>query len=98
VLGSTIFPGPRGSTIDAFTSGPLTLEERTGNSDGAITSWALTNKPLPAISDLPSVAKSILTPIPDVCQAGQWSFSPSGLPVSILTGKLAADKVIKDLR
>jgi hypothetical protein len=43
------------------------------------------------------VAQSVLTPIPDVFQAGQWTFSPSGLPISILTGKLAADKVKKQI-
>jgi hypothetical protein len=43
------------------------------------------------------VASSVLTPIPDTYQAGQWTYSPSGLPISILTGKLAADKVLKDL-
>ncbi|HPG86886.1 MAG TPA: hypothetical protein PLQ29_09325 [Spirochaetales bacterium] len=42
--------------------------------------------------------RSIRTPIPGVYQAGQWTFSPSGLPISILTGKLAADAVVKDLR
>jgi hypothetical protein len=44
------------------------------------------------------VAKSVLTPIPDVLQAGQWSFSPSGLPISILTAKLASDRAIKELK
>ena len=49
------------------------------------------------MSKLPQVARSVLTPIPDTYQAGQWTYSPSGLPISILTGKLAADRVIKDL-
>jgi hypothetical protein len=38
-----------------------------------------------------------MTPIPDTYQAGQWTFSPSGMPISILTSKLAADRVLKDL-
>ena len=92
-----VFPGLKGSIIESFTSSPLTLEKRSGNADGAITGWAFTNKPMPAVSSLPAIAKSILTPIPDVYQAGQWTYSPSGLPISILTGKLAADKAIKDL-
>jgi hypothetical protein len=29
--------------------------------------------------------------VPGILQAGQWTFSPSGLPTAILTGKLAAD-------
>jgi len=39
----------------------------------------------------------VLTPVPGVYQAGQWSYSPSGLPISILTGKLAADRIARDL-
>jgi phytoene dehydrogenase-like protein len=42
--------------------------------------------------------ESVKTPIPNVYQAGQWTYSPSGLPISIMTGKIAADKVIKELR
>jgi phytoene dehydrogenase-like protein len=98
VLGSTIYPRLKASIIDRFSSSPLTLERITGNADGAITGWAFTNPSMPAVKNLPAIAKSILTPIPDVCQAGQWTFSPSGLPISILTGKLAADRLLKDLR
>jgi phytoene dehydrogenase-like protein len=97
VLDASIYPGFKAAVLDRFTSTPLTLERITGNSDGAITGWAFTNDPIPAVSKLPQIAKSVLTPVPDVYQAGQWTFSPSGLPVSILTGKLAADRVIKDL-
>jgi len=98
VLEAAIFPGLKAALIDSFTSTPLTIEAITGNTDGAITGWAFTNDSMPAVHSLPSVARSILTPIPGVYQAGQWSFSPSGLPISILTGKLASDRIIKDLR
>jgi len=36
--------------------------------------------------------------IANISQAGQWVFSPSGLPISVLTGKMAADRVIKVLK
>lgn len=97
ILDKAIFPGLKASVLDSFTSTPLTIEAVTGNTDGAITGWAFTNDGMPAVSKLPLVARSVLTPIPGVYQAGQWSFSPSGLPISILTGKLAADKIVKDL-
>jgi phytoene dehydrogenase-like protein len=97
VLGSTIFPRFGESIIERFSSSPLSLERIAGNADGAITGWAFTNQSMPAVSSLPAIARSTLTPIPDVYQAGQWTFSPSGLPISILTGKLAADRVLKDL-
>jgi len=97
LLDAAVFPGLSATVLDSFVATPLTLAERTGNTGGAITGWAFTNKPMPAVSSLPAVASSVLTPIPDVYQAGQWTFSPSGLPISILTGKLAADRALKEL-
>ena len=97
VLDASIYPGLKAAVIDSFTSTPLTLEKVSGNSEGAITGWAFTNDFIPAVSSLPKVASSVLTPIPDIYQAGQWTYSPSGLPISILTGKLAADRILKDL-
>ncbi|MHB1483775.1 MAG: phytoene desaturase family protein [Saccharofermentanales bacterium] len=91
VLDSTVFPGLKDKIMDNFASTPLTLEKITGNSEGAITGWAFTNSFIPVLNSLPKVARSVVTPIPDVIQAGQWTFSPSGLPISILTGKLAGD-------
>ncbi|MEI8199947.1 MAG: NAD(P)/FAD-dependent oxidoreductase [Eubacteriales bacterium] len=98
ILESTIFPGLKGMVIDHLVSTPLTLEKIAGNSEGAITGWAFTNSSIPVVSSMPQIARSVLTPIPDVLQAGQWTFSPSGLPISILTGKLAADKVKKQIK
>jgi phytoene dehydrogenase-like protein len=97
VLDASIYPGLKAAVIDSFDSTPLTIEKISGNSEGAITGWAFTNEFMPAVNKLPKVASSVLTPIPDTYQAGQWTFSPSGLPISILTGKLAADRILKDL-
>lgn len=97
-LAGSIFPGIKDAVLDVFSSTPLTLARVAGNSEGAITGWAFTNDPLPAETRLPKVAASVRTPIPDVFQAGQWTFSPSGLPTAILSGKLAADQVRKALK
>jgi phytoene dehydrogenase-like protein len=97
VLDASIYPGLKAARIDSFTSTPLTIRRFSGNSEGAITGWAFTNDFIPAVNSLPRVASSVLTPIPDAYQAGQWTYSPSGLPIAILTGKLAADRVLKDL-
>ena len=97
VIDASIYPGLKAAVIDSFTSTPLTIERISGNSEGAITGWAFTNNFIPAVNKLPKVASSVLTPMPDTYQAGQWTYSPSGLPISILTGKLAADRVLKDL-
>ena len=98
VLNQSLYPGIKDNVIHHFSSTPLTIQKLSGNLDGGITGWAFTNNDIPSITKMTQVAKSCITPIPNVYQAGQWTFSPSGLPISILTGKIAADKVKKELR
>lgn len=98
VLSAGIYPGLSSHILDAFSSTPLTLSNLTANSDGAITGWAFTEGEVPVIHSLKHITKSVKTAIPDVLQAGQWTFSPSGLPISIMTGKLASQEVIKALK
>ena len=97
VLDNSIYKGLQEKVIKRFSSTPLTIERLSGNFDGGITGWAFTNEVIPAISKNTEINKACLTLIPDVLQAGQWTFSPSGLPISILTGKLAADQAEKNL-
>lgn len=98
VLDASIFPEISDKKLFISCSTPLTIERETGNSQGAITGWAFTSDAMPSENRFRKIAKSIKTPIKDVFQCGQWSFSPSGMPVSILTGKLAADAVSKALK
>jgi phytoene dehydrogenase-like protein len=93
----SIYPGIKQAVLQQFCSTPLTMARLAGNAEGAITGWSFTNHPMPAESRLPKIMNSIATPVPGVYQAGQWTYSPAGLPVSIITGKLAADRVIKEL-
>ncbi|MBW6466594.1 MAG: NAD(P)/FAD-dependent oxidoreductase [Brevefilum sp.] len=97
-LDQTIYPGLAQAVLDRFTSTPVTVQRLTGSTDGAITGWAFTNHPMPAESQLVRIANAVNTPLPDVYQAGQWTYSPSGLPVSLITGKLAADKIKSRLK
>lgn len=94
----SMYPELDGRIMESFVSTPLTILARTGNTGGAITGWAFTNSAMPAVTSIPAIARAVRTPIPGVLQAGQWSYSPSGLPTSILTGKLAADRAVKELR
>jgi len=96
-LDASIYPGLKKAILQKFSSTPLTISKLAGTSEGAITGWAFSNHPLPAESRLPKILNAIKTPVPGVFQAGQWTYSPAGLPISILTGKLAADRVIKEL-
>jgi phytoene dehydrogenase-like protein len=97
-LDRSVYFGLAESVLDSFTSTPVTIQKLTGSTDGAITGWSFTNHPVPAESRLIKIANSVNTPLPDVYQAGQWTYSPSGLPVSLITGKLAADKIDKRLK
>lgn len=95
ILSGSIFPG-LGKHIDScFSSTPLTIEKLTNSTHGGITGWAFTNPEIPAVNHMMKVGKSVKTILPDIYQAGQWVYSPSGVPISILTGKLAADKILK---
>lgn len=96
-LDSGAYRGIARAVIASFVSTPLTIERSTGNAGGAITGWSFASGAPPAIHALTAVRSAILTPIPGVYQAGQWSFSPSGLPISVLTGKLSADRIARDL-
>jgi phytoene dehydrogenase-like protein len=82
----------------AMISTPLTIERFTKNRHGAITGWAFTNKELPCVSGFKDIMKSVDTPFQDIFQAGQWTFAPSGFPVSIMTGKVASDKAKKAIK
>ena len=53
---------------------------------------------MPAENRLTKIFSSTATPVPDIVQADHWTYSPSGMPISILTGKLAADRAIKNLK
>ena len=97
-LSKSIYPRIRKTIIDRFSYSPLSIAKKTGSSEGAITGWAFTNKGMPAVNKMQNVSKSVLTPLDDIFQAGQWTYSPSGLPIAILTGKLAANQVISQLK
>jgi phytoene dehydrogenase-like protein len=94
-LDRTLYPGLAAALTSAFSATPLTLQEITGATDGAITGWSFRNNPVPAEYRLARIANAVNTIIPDISQAGQWTYSPSGLPVSLITGKVAADKIHK---
>ena len=93
-LSSRPFPGLDGKVLSRFMTTPVTLEAYTGNSDGAIVGWAFDRGHMPAVHQMQRVARSVLTPIPGVFQAGQWAYSPGGVPMAFLTGKLAANRAL----
>jgi phytoene dehydrogenase-like protein len=94
VISDSVYPMLKDRIIARFSFTPLSIENRVGSSEGAITGWAFQNT-MPVINKIQFSDRSVLTPVPSIYQAGQWAYSPAGVPMSILTGKLAADKVLK---
>lgn len=97
VLSDSIYPMLKHKLTARFSATPLSIEESAGCSEGAITGWSF-EEPSPAVNRMTKAAGAVTTPIPGVFQAGQWTYSPAGVPMSILTGKLAADRIGKSLR
>ncbi len=98
VLSRRLYPGLDGKVLSRFMATPVTLENYTGNSDGAIIGWAFGTGRMPAVHQMQQVSRSVLTPIPGVLQAGQWAYAPGGVPMAFLTGKLAANRALKGVR
>lgn len=94
VLSDSVYPMLKDKIIARFSFSPLSIENRVGSSEGAITGWAF-HESMPVINKIQIADRSVLTPFPSIYQAGQWVYSPGGVPMSILTGKLAADRVLR---
>jgi phytoene dehydrogenase-like protein len=94
ILSKTIYKNIEADILFKFSSTPLTINNISGSSEGAITGWTF-EMPVPVINKLQDIPKSVLTPIPNIYQAGQWSYSPAGVPIAMLTGWYATQKIIK---
>lgn len=94
VITDSVYPVLKQKIIQSFSFTPLSYANRTGSSEGAIVGWSFEH-PMPVLNKIQLAGKSVLTPVPNIYQAGQWAYSPAGVPMSILTGKLAADKVLE---
>jgi phytoene dehydrogenase-like protein len=94
VLTASVFPMLKAKLMHKFSFTPVSYENRTGSSEGAIVGWTF-SEPVPVLNQIQKAGKSIFTPVPTIYKIGQWAYSPAGVPMSILTGKIAADELIK---
>ncbi|MCK7499671.1 MAG: hypothetical protein MZW92_61665 [Comamonadaceae bacterium] len=94
VISDSVYPMLKEQDHPAFFVFAPEHRKRVGSSEGAITGWSF-QKNMPVVNKIQSSDRSVRTPLPSVYQAGQWAYSPAGVPMSILTGKLAADKAPK---
>lgn len=94
VISDSVYPILKDKIIKRFSFSPLSIQERVGSSEGAIVGWSF-QEPVPVVNKIQVSDRSVLTPFKNIYQAGQWVYSPAGVPMSILTGRLAADKILK---
>ncbi|MDM7919756.1 MAG: NAD(P)/FAD-dependent oxidoreductase [Methanosarcina sp.] len=93
ILAESVYPMLKEKVTARFSFSPLNYQRRVGTSEGAITGWSF-REPVPVVNKILSANRAVLTPIPSIYQAGQWTYSPAGVPMSILTGKLAARRIL----
>jgi phytoene dehydrogenase-like protein len=94
ILTDSVYPMLEGKVMKRFSFSPLSYEKRVGSSEGAIIGWSF-RETVPSINKIQQSNRAVITPIPSIYQAGQWTYSPAGVPMSILTGKLAANRVLQ---
>lgn len=97
VLSNSIYPKLKEKVIFKFSATPLTIEKTVGSSEGSIVGWSF-SEPIPVTSSMLGINEASKTIIPNILKAGQWAYSPSGVPTSILTGRLAADVAIRKIK
>jgi phytoene dehydrogenase-like protein len=93
VISKSVYPMLKNKIINQFSFTPISVKNRINSSEGAIVGWSF-DQELPVISKIQHSARSVVSPIPSIFHAGQWAYSPAGVPMAILTGKLAANKII----
>ena len=94
IFSETIYKGFDDDILFKYSSTPLTINKVSGSSEGAITGWSFETK-IPVANKLKDIPNSVLTPIPGVFQAGQWAYAPAGVPIAMLTGWYATQKIIE---
>jgi all-trans-retinol 13,14-reductase len=93
VLAGSVYPMLKEKVTAHFSFSPLNYKNRVGTSEGAITGWSF-REPVPVINKIMAANRAVITPIPSIFQAGQWTYSPAGVPMAVLTGKLAARRIL----
>jgi len=94
VLSESVYPMLSDKVLKRWSYSPLSIQSRVASSEGAIVGWEFQAQ-MPVVNQIQKAASSVLTPLPSVYQAGQWAYSPAGVPMAILTGRIAANIALK---
>jgi phytoene dehydrogenase-like protein len=88
-----LYPGLKGHVLFSELSTPLTLQRFTLNSGGSIVGWTYDRERTYKRGYSVGMRKAVTTPISNLLQAGHWTLYPGGAPMSILSGRLAAERI-----
>ena len=91
-LNDTVYTELKEQILFSFTASPLSIAKGVGSAEGAIVGWSFEQE-VPISAGMLNMKKAVITPIPDLYRAGQWTVSPAGLPTCIMTARMAADVV-----
>lgn len=94
IFSQTVYKNIGEDILFKFSSTPLTINKISGSSEGAITGWSFETE-APVVNKLKDIPNSVFTPVPNVYQVGQWAYSPAGVPIAMLTGWYATQKIMK---
>jgi phytoene dehydrogenase-like protein len=90
-----LYPGLREHILFSELSTPLTLRRFTLNSGGSIVGWTYDRERTYRRGYSVGMRKAVTTPIGNLLQAGHWTLYPGGAPMSILSGRLAAERIAR---
>jgi phytoene dehydrogenase-like protein len=85
-----VIPGLKEHILFRQIATPYTYSRYTLNSGGSICGWTYDRQTTFHRQGSSGMGTSMLTPIPNLLQAGHWTVYPGGAPVAILSGRLAA--------
>jgi phytoene dehydrogenase-like protein len=86
-LSEEAIPGLREKIELKIFATPHTFERYTGNLHGASSGWSMAADQQHKLS--------VKTPIPGLYLAGHWTMNPGGVPAAFVSGKLAAEEILK---
>lgn len=93
-----VFPDLRRRLIFRQVSTPYTLQRLTMNTGGSICGWTYDRRATFRRKADDSIRKSVATPVVNLLQAGHWTVYPGGAPVCVMSGRLAADHIVRKAR
>lgn len=95
-LTNSLYKEMKDNILFSFCASPLSINKKLNCSEGAIVGWSFEGD-IPIKAGILNMKKAVITSIPDIYRAGQWTVSPAGLPTCIMTSKMAADLVNKEI-